>query len=79
MTLRPPPSLHEPRIRDYSDERLFTTISEGYGLMPALAATLAPPDRWAVVSYVRALERSQSVPLDALGADERRTLEAKLP
>lgn len=71
-SLRPPPSLHEARIASLPSARLFDVITEGYGLMPSLAASLAPADRWAVVGYVRALERSQHVELDALSAEERR-------
>lgn len=72
MSLRPPPSLHEPPVRALTDEQMFTVVTEGYGLMPSYAAALTPADRWAVVAYVRALERSQHVELDALSAEERR-------
>jgi mono/diheme cytochrome c family protein len=71
MSLRPPISLHEPKVRALSDERLFGVVTEGYGLMPAYAASLAPSDRWAVVAYVRVLQRSQHVELEALSAEER--------
>lgn len=66
MRLRPPPSLHEPRLVAASDERFFQVITEGYGLMPSYGALLAPPDRWAVIAWVRVLQRSQDVPIDAL-------------
>ena len=60
MTERPPPSLHEARIRAMSDERIFQIISEGYGMMPNYADVLRPRHRWAVVDYVRALQLSQN-------------------
>jgi mono/diheme cytochrome c family protein len=66
MLLRAPPSLHEPRIAALADTRLFEVITGGYGLMPAYRAQLAPADRWAVVAYLRVLERSQDVALDRL-------------
>jgi mono/diheme cytochrome c family protein len=66
MLLRPPPSLHETRIVNLDDAKLYDVVSGGYGLMPAYRAQLAPADRWAVVAYVRALERSQDVALDQL-------------
>jgi mono/diheme cytochrome c family protein len=63
MKLRKPPSLHEPRIREYPAGRLFRVISEGYGLMPSYADQLPINDRWAVVAFVRALWLSQDVAL----------------
>ena len=71
MKLRKPPSLHEPRLRDYPDGRLFRVVSEGYGLMPSYAESLSLRDRWAVVAFVRALQLSQSVPLAELPAPLR--------
>jgi mono/diheme cytochrome c family protein len=72
MSLRRPPSLHEPRIVQVADEHIFTTISEGYGLMPSYAHALREPaERWAVVAYVRALEKSQHVALAELPPEVR--------
>jgi hypothetical protein len=68
MTLRPPPSLHLPRIVDYSDQRIYDVITTGYGMMPTYAWQVAPPDRWTIVQYVRVLQRSQAMPLQALSA-----------
>ncbi|MGE0547146.1 MAG: cytochrome c [Kofleriaceae bacterium] len=66
MALRPPASLHEPRIRQATNQRLFEVISDGYGLMPAYRATLAPADRWAIIHYVRVLQRSQATSISEL-------------
>jgi mono/diheme cytochrome c family protein len=71
MTLRRPPSLHAPLIADYPDARIHEVISAGYGLMPAYSYELSPADRWAVVHYVRVLQRSQATPLQALRPAER--------
>jgi mono/diheme cytochrome c family protein len=43
-----------------ADGQLFNTISNGVRNMPAYAAQIAPRDRWAIVSYVRALQISQA-------------------
>jgi mono/diheme cytochrome c family protein len=75
MLLRPPPSLHEARIVALEDAKLFAVVSDGYGLMPAYRASLEPADRWAVVAYVRALERSQDMPLEQLPPDVRQEAE----
>ena len=54
-----PPSLHEDRIRHMPDGQLFATISRGVRNMPAYNYSIPVNDRWAIVSYVRALELSQ--------------------
>jgi mono/diheme cytochrome c family protein len=62
---RPPPSLHEPRLRAAPDGYVFDVITRGFGVMPAY--TVVPPaDRWAIVAYVRALQLSQHVPVGML-------------
>jgi mono/diheme cytochrome c family protein len=71
MALRKPPALTEPRIVAFSDDQIFTIITDGYGLMPSYAAQLRPVDRWAITLYVRALQRSQAVALDDLPAPLR--------
>lgn len=63
MALRPPPSLHEPRLRALDAGAIYRVITEGYGLMPRLSIHLDPRERWAVVAYVRALQISQRLPL----------------
>jgi mono/diheme cytochrome c family protein len=75
MELRPPPSLHEPRIRELDAATIYNVISAGYGLMPRLSTHLAPRERWAVVAYVRALQLSQSLPLADAPEPLRRKLE----
>jgi mono/diheme cytochrome c family protein len=75
MSLRPPPSLHEPRIAALADGRLFSVVTYGYGLMPSYAWALPVRDRWAVVLYVRALERSQRAVLADLPPAVRREAE----
>ena len=61
MSLRKPPSLHEARISNITDAEVFAAITQGYGLMPSYAHALHEDDRWAVVAYVRVLQRSQHV------------------
>ncbi len=56
MLHRPPPSFHEPRIRALGRAELFRVATEGYGLMPGYADVLPARERWAVVSYVAALQ-----------------------
>jgi mono/diheme cytochrome c family protein len=63
MKLRAPPSILG--VTDVPG-RLYGVIAKGYGLMPSYAAQLPVDDRWAIVAYLRALQRSQSTALDDL-------------
>jgi mono/diheme cytochrome c family protein len=76
MTLRRPPSLHEPRIVAFAAGRLYQTLRNGYGLMPSYASMLDVRERWAVVAYVRALQLRRSIDVGRLPkpmADELRS------
>ncbi len=55
-----PTSLHEGRIQAQPVGRIYYTITNGKGKMGGYAASLNPEERWAVVFYVRALQRSQN-------------------
>jgi mono/diheme cytochrome c family protein len=54
-----PPTFHQDRLRHMPDGQLFATISNGVRMMPAYGPQIPVQDRWAVVSYVRALQLSQ--------------------
>ena len=56
----PPPSLHSERMRNWSDGNLYHYISEGGAVMPSYAKQLSRDDRWAVIHYIRALQRSMN-------------------
>lgn len=67
----PPISLHDERILKMPEGEIYSVISHGVRTMPGHAAQVAPEDRWAIVLYVRALQRSQNaaagdVPPDVL-------------
>jgi len=51
--------------------QLFNTISNGYNTMMGYAAQISHADRWAIVLYVRALQRSQNASLDDIPPDHR--------
>ena len=61
-----PPSYHQDRIRHMPDGQLYATITNGVRNMPGYYAQIPTDDRWAIVSYVRALQISQAnVPVEA--------------
>lgn len=63
------PTLHDTRIREMPDGQLFATITNGIRNMPAYGHNIALDDRWAIVTYVRALQISQASRPTALNTD----------
>jgi mono/diheme cytochrome c family protein len=53
------PSYHDDRLRSVPEGELYHTIAFGKNTMLGYADKLSPEDRWAVVAYVRALQRAQ--------------------
>jgi mono/diheme cytochrome c family protein len=54
----PPADLLGSRVRGFPDGRIFHVVSTGRNAMPSWARQLPPEERWAVVHYVRALQRA---------------------
>lgn len=55
-----PANLHLDLIRDQANGELFNTITNGKNTMFPLGDKINAEDRWAVIAYVRALQRSQN-------------------
>ncbi len=53
-----PPSLHSAKVRNWKDSKIFEIITIGQNSMPSYASQLTVHERWAVVNYVRALQRA---------------------
>ena len=53
------PALTSARARGFSDAKLFQIITYGQGTMWSYKSQLKPLERWAVVNYVRALQRAE--------------------
>ena len=71
----PPPSFHIDRLRDIEDGHIFDVISNGIRNMPSYRYQIQEvADRWAIVSYVRALQRSQNATLNDIPDDIKKTL-----
>jgi mono/diheme cytochrome c family protein len=69
-----PANLTEDRIVQYSDGEIFDVISHGRRTMTAYNYFLTPEDRWAVIAYVRALQRAAHGKLEDVPAEERAAL-----
>jgi len=61
-----PGNFHDNRIRNQPNGEMFNTITYGLRSMPAYGYQLKTEDVWAVVYYVRALQRSQNASFDDL-------------
>ena len=59
--------------------QLFNTISNGYNTMMGYQAQIPAMDRWAIVTYVRALERSQNAAQADVPADEWNQINGATP
>jgi mono/diheme cytochrome c family protein len=55
----PTASLHQEKILKYADGELFEIITNGRGLMSGYRWPIPPADRWAIIAYVRELERQR--------------------
>lgn len=55
-----PKSLHSEDMLRWGDGHLFHVITAGQGIMPSYAQQVQPEDRWAVIHYIRALQRAQN-------------------
>ncbi len=73
-TWTPPSSYHTDLVRGRPDGHIFNTISNGIRNMPAYGAQIPVPDRWAIVAYVRALQRSQDAGIGDVPPDVRASL-----
>ncbi len=73
-TWTPPSSLHTDLIRSRPVGQLYNTITNGIRNMPAYGSQISVADRWAIVVYVRALQRSQGATVDDVPAELRASL-----
>ena len=53
-----PPSLHSEKVRNWTDGRIYHVIVEGQNVMPSYSYQLSREERWAVINYLRVLQRS---------------------
>jgi mono/diheme cytochrome c family protein len=70
----PPASLHVEPALGRPVGHLFNTISNGIRTMPAYGAQIPVEDRWAIVGYVLALQRSQHARIEDVPAEARSAL-----
>lgn len=74
--IKPVSYWHE-RVVNYRDGQLFDIISNGIRSMPAYSQQISENDRWAIVSYIRALQKSNNVKFSELPIDLKNQLKAR--
>jgi len=71
-------NLHQERIRVMADGEIFNTITNGKNTMIGYGDRIQVQDRWAIIAYIRALQKSQGgAAIGDVPASERAALEAQ--
>lgn len=73
-TWTPPSNLASDLVVNRPVGHLYNTITNGIRNMPAYGSQIPPADRWAIVAYVRALQRSQHASVDDVPSELRPSL-----
>jgi mono/diheme cytochrome c family protein len=55
----PTATFHQDKVLNYADGQIFDVITNGTGLMQGYRWPIPPADRWAIVAYVRGLQRDR--------------------
>lgn len=53
-----PPTLHSKKLKEWTDGRIYHVITFGQGVMPAYAKQVTREERWAIIQYIRTLQRA---------------------
>jgi len=67
-------NFHDLRLVKMPDGEMFNTITYGKNLMGAYGPNVTITDRWAIIAYIRALERSRLASLDDVPEAQRSLL-----
>ncbi len=73
----PAPTYHDNRLRNVPDGHLYLVITNGIRNMPSYRSQISVEDRWAIVAYIRALQRSQHATVADVPESMRRELQVK--
>jgi mono/diheme cytochrome c family protein len=68
-------TLQDDRIRNMSDGEIFNTITNGKNTMMAYGPNIIVADRWAIITYLRALQRSQHAGISDVPDEHRAELQ----
>jgi mono/diheme cytochrome c family protein len=68
-------TLQDERIRKMADGEIFNTITNGKNTMMSYGGNVPVADRWAIIAYLRALQRSQNAAAADVPPEEMAKLE----
>jgi mono/diheme cytochrome c family protein len=68
-------SLQDDRLRKMADGEIFNTITNGKNTMMAYGPNVMVADRWAIICYLRALQRSQNAAIGDVPPEHRAELD----
>ncbi|MBI1246607.1 DUF3341 domain-containing protein [bacterium] len=77
MAWLPPTNLHTDAVIQQPDGKIFHTITHGIRKMKGYGDQIPPEDRWAIVTYVRALQKTRTGTPDEIPAIKMKELELK--
>ena len=75
----PTASFHQEKILKYPDGQIFDIMTNGMGLMPAYRWPIPPADRWAIIGYIRELERKRLASSPSAPASANATADKPAP
>jgi len=55
-----PPTLHSKKVREWQDGNIYHVITNGQNIMPSYASQITREERWAIVNYIRVLQRAKN-------------------
>ena len=70
-----PVSFHDDRLTTAPAGYYFDVITNGFGAMPDYSAQISARDRWAIVAYIRALQKTQQK-IEELSESDREKVKA---
>jgi mono/diheme cytochrome c family protein len=68
---------HQDKYRTMADGQIFNTLTNGYNTMMGYGDKVTVKDRWAIIAYIRALQRSENAHLADVPEEKRSALEAE--
>ena len=72
-----PSNLHDKPLREKPVGYLYQVVSNGVRSMPAYGPQIPVEDRWAIVAYLQALQRSQNGTVDDVPVEQRDQIRAE--
>jgi mono/diheme cytochrome c family protein len=70
-------TLQDDRIRKMADGEIFNTVTNGKNTMMAYGPNIMVADRWAIITYLRALQRSQNASINDVPEEHHAEMEKK--